>query len=114
MRAALLTVLIMSTSVLAQLPPPPKDMAPWAINYPATLAYASAAAHLDTPAGRLGPVLAHDGHFYTGDRRIRFWGVNLAFAGDFPTHDEPDKLAARIAALGINADRVHHMDNQPF
>ena len=48
----------------------------------------------DAPAGRLGPVVARDGHFFTGEKRIRFWGVNLCFSACFPTHEQADKLAS--------------------
>ncbi len=55
------------------------------------------------------------GHFVysqTGER-VRFWGVNLSFGGNFPDHAQADLLAARLAKLGFNAVRLHHMDNQP-
>lgn len=73
-----------------------------------------AAGLLDKPAGRLGPVVVKDGHFYTGEQRIRFWGVNICFAGCFPTHEQADKVAARLAHFGVNAVRFHHMDMQKF
>lgn len=53
-----------------------------------------------------------DGHFAVADQRVRFWGVNLCFGANFPTHDEADKLAPHFAKLGINAVRFHHMDMQ--
>ena len=67
-------------------------------------------------AGLLDPiqpdefVRVSESHFYVGDRRLRFWGVNLCFAANFPTHAEADKLAPHMAKLGINAVRFHHMD----
>lgn len=69
---------------------------------------------LDPPAGGRGPVTVRDGHFFTGDRRIRFWGVNLCFAGCFPTHEEASKIAGRLAKFGVNCVRFHHMDMGPF
>ncbi len=74
-----------------------------------------------------GFVQADDaGHFVftnTG-RRARFWGTNLTFSAAFPPCPEfppgPDefddvdaaeKLAGRLAKLGFNAVRLHHMDN---
>ena len=69
-------------------------------------------------AGLLDPiqpdefVRVSESHFYVGDRRLRFWGVNLCFAANFPTHAEADKLAPHMAKLGINAVRFHHMDSQ--
>jgi len=74
----------------------------------------SADALLDKPAGRDGVVIVRDDHFYTAARRLRFWGVNIAFAGNFPAHDQADAVAERLARFGINAVRLHHMDSQPF
>ncbi len=66
-----------------------------------------------------------DGHFYfqkTG-RRARFWGVNFTFnanfppcperppgPGEFPDDRVSDKVARRLAKLGVNVVRFHHMD----
>ncbi|OJW25901.1 MAG: hypothetical protein BGO49_22090 [Planctomycetales bacterium 71-10] len=62
------------------------------------------------PAGEAGPIRVEGGHFYAGDRRIRFLGVNLCFGANFPTHAAADKIAARMAKFGINCVRFHHMD----
>jgi hypothetical protein len=53
-----------------------------------------------------------DGKFYIGDSRLRFWGVNLCFGANFPSHEEADKIAPHFAKLGINSVRIHHMDMQ--
>lgn len=53
-----------------------------------------------------------DGHFYfskTG-RRAKFWGVNFTFGANFPSKDRAEKVAARLAKLGVNVVRFHHMD----
>jgi len=66
-----------------------------------------------------------DGHFQfekTGER-ARFWGVNFTFnanyppcperppaAGEFPDDRVADKVAQRLAKLGVNVVRFHHMD----
>jgi hypothetical protein len=77
--------------------------------------------HPLTPADR---VFVRDGHFYTvgrdlqpntpDDRRVRFFGVSMAFGACFP---EPANDAARVAKrlrrLGINLVRLHHMDSEP-
>ena len=65
---------------------------------------------LDKPAGARGFVVAHNGHLFAGEKRIRFFGVNMAFGGNFPTHDDAEKVAARMAKFGINCARFHHMD----
>lgn len=73
-----------------------------------------------------GRVIARpDGHFYfekTG-KRARFWGVNFTFNASFPPcPDQPlragefsdihaaEKIARRLAKLGVNVIRFHHMD----
>ena len=67
----------------------------------------------DAPAGKDGFVRARDGHFVDGrGKRIRFLATNFTFGSAFPDHDTADKLAARLASLGINCIRFHHMDNQ--
>ena len=53
-------------------------------------------------------------HFYSGDKRLRFWGVNFCFSGCFPAHQQADALAQRLARFGVNAVRFHHMDSAPF
>lgn len=65
---------------------------------------------LEKPAGLHGFVKAKDGHLFAGDKRIRFFGVNMAFGGNFPTHADAEKVAARMAKFGINCVRFHHMD----
>ena len=67
-----------------------------------------------------------DGHFAFSNtgRRVRFWGTNLTFSAAFPpSPDFPpavgefadahaaEKLAGRLAKLGFNAVRLHHLDN---
>jgi len=64
----------------------------------------------DKPAGAHGFVTARDGHLYAGDKRIRFFGVNICFAAAFPEHADAEKIAARMARFGINCVRFHHMD----
>ena len=66
----------------------------------------------ECPAGKTGFVRVQDGHFVDGSgKRIRFLGVNFTFASAFPSHEDADKLAARLASQGINIIRFHHMDN---
>lgn len=113
--SGLLACVLFAACVLAGIPDPPAQMADWSMSWdqgsPGTV---SAADLLDRPAGRLGPVVCRDGHFYTGDRRIRFWGVNICFSGCFPTHEQADAVADRLAAFGVNCVRFHHMDMAPF
>ncbi|MHA3773287.1 carbohydrate binding domain-containing protein [Verrucomicrobiota bacterium sgz303538] len=67
---------------------------------------------LDTPAGKAGFVTVKDGHFFAGGKRLRIFGVNVAFGGNFPTKEDAPKVAARMAKFGINCVRFHHMDMQ--
>jgi Carbohydrate binding domain len=70
---------------------------------------------LHRPAGKFGPVRAGtDGHLYAGDRRVRFFGVNVCFDACFPRHEEADKVAPRLAKFGVNVVRFHHTDMNPF
>ena len=64
------------------------------------------------PAGVLGSVEAvGDGHFSVGGLRIRFLGVNITAASCFLSHEDADKVAARLAKFGINLVRFHHLDS---
>ena len=65
------------------------------------------------PAGVNGYIVPKKGHFVeskTG-KRVRFLGTNFAAKCAFPSHADAVKVAARIAKLGINLVRLHHMDN---
>ncbi len=65
------------------------------------------------PAGVHGAIRVKNGHFVetnTG-KRVRFLGTNLVAQGAFPAHADAAKVAARMAKLGINLVRLHHMDN---
>ncbi len=64
----------------------------------------------DAPAGKNGFVRVKNGQFFNDKGRVLFWGTNLCFDNCFPSHEEAEQLAARIARLGFNAVRLHHMD----
>jgi len=67
----------------------------------------------DGPAGQHGFVSVKEGRFVDGEgTRIRFLATNFTFASCFPDHEAAEQLAARLASLGINCIRFHHMDNQ--
>ena len=68
------------------------------------------------PAGVNGYITARGGHFVeskTG-KRVRFLGTNFAAKSAFPSHADAVRVAARIAKLGINLVRLHHMDNDSW
>ncbi|CAN5416481.1 hypothetical protein BH11ARM2_BH11ARM2_15430 [soil metagenome] len=65
------------------------------------------------PAGKNGWIVAKDGHFVeerTG-KRVRFFGTNLAARGAFPGKEDAPKIAGRLAKLGVNIVRLHHLQN---
>jgi hypothetical protein len=64
------------------------------------------------PAGTLGAIKVDgNGHFAAGDKRIRFWGVNITAASTMPSNANAEKIAKRLAKFGVNLVRFHHMDN---
>lgn len=65
------------------------------------------------PAGRNGRIVARNGHFIenTSGRRIRLFGTNVGGSAAFPSRADADKIAARMAKLGINIVRFHHLNN---
>lgn len=112
--AAVALVLGAASARAEDVPPPLKAgdglfpfVLPWDDASPGV---ANVAGLVPGPAGKDGTIRVEGGHFYAGDRRIRFLGVNLCFGANFPSHDAADKIAARMAKFGINCVRFHHMD----
>jgi hypothetical protein len=76
---------------------------------------------LNHPLTASDRVFVRNGHFYTvgpdlaantaDDRRIRFYGVNLAFGANFPVRVDAPRIAKRLRRLGVNLVRLHHMDS---
>ncbi len=66
---------------------------------------------LDAPAGKHGFLTVKGDTFVFEDgTEARFWGGNLFAEANFPTHDEAEALAERIALTGANIIRMHHLD----
>jgi len=104
--ASLLCISAMSEEALFPFVLPWDDAAPGVVNL---------SGWLPRPAGKSGHVTAGtDGHLYAGKERIRFFGVDLAFSGNIPTHGDAGKIAARMAKFGINIVRFHIMDSRRF
>ncbi|HEX6962156.1 MAG TPA: hypothetical protein VF175_09835 [Lacipirellula sp.] len=59
-------------------------------------------------------VVARDGHFFVGDKRLRIWGVNISYGANFPSHEDAQRIARRLEAFGVNSVRFHHMDMEYF
>jgi len=74
---------------------------------PDSLIAAPPAEPINTDSDRL---VARSGHFYRGDERVRLWGVNLSFGANLPKHEDAPRIAARLAAAGVNTVRCHHTD----
>lgn len=64
------------------------------------------------PAGRHGFVEARNGRFVFADtgEEIRFWGTCFSAGANFPTHEQSEIIARRLAAFGVNLVRTHHAD----
>ena len=66
---------------------------------------------LDAPAGRNGFIRAENGEFVNdAGEVIRLNATNLTGSSNFPTHEQADKLAERLARFGLNCVRLHYMD----
>jgi hypothetical protein len=67
---------------------------------------------LDKPAGKHGVMSAgRDGELVFADgTQAKFWGTNIVGNDIFRSHEETDKMVKRLAKLGINMVRLHHMD----
>ncbi len=65
------------------------------------------------PAGAHGFVTVRDGHFVFEDGTpVRFWGTNLtAWAVLTEDPHRAGQLAERLARLGVNVVRLHHLDS---
>lgn len=86
-------------------------MFPFVISYDAPENITNVSGWLHKPAGKHGFVRVKDGHFATEAGPIRFWATNLCFEACFPPRDVAERVAARLARLGINCVRFHHMDS---
>ena len=47
------------------------------------------------------------------DKRVRFFGINVAHEPAFPTPVQARETAATLRSLGFNAVRLHHLDTLP-
>lgn len=67
----------------------------------------------EKPAGKHGFLKVKGKDFVFEDgTKVKFWGTNFNGWGCFPEHDYAEKLAKRIAKLGINLVRFHQLDAQ--
>ena len=66
---------------------------------------------LAAPAGKDGRIRVEGGHFVNDKGRFKLHATNLTGPANFPTHEEAERLAARLARFGINCVRLHYFDN---
>ena len=79
-----------------------------------TLSGAPDFSFLNSPLTEADRVSAVNGQFFTtSGKRVRFFGVNLAFGANFPEARDAERIAKRLRRLGVNLVRLHHMDSQP-
>ena len=83
---------------------------PFVISYDAPDNVTNVSDWIDRPAGGHGFVRASSGRLVTDAGPIRFWATNLCFDACFPSPPQAEQVAARMARLGINCVRMHHMD----
>ncbi len=106
--AASLAGLLSLTTTLSAAEP----LFPFVISYDAPANSTNVAHWLHRPAGKFGFVRVADGALATDDGPLRLWAANLCFEACFPSHEQAERLAARLARFGIGCVRFHHMDNR--
>jgi hypothetical protein len=88
---------------------------PFVVSYESPKNASNVSDWLGRPAGREGFVRVEGGRLLAGPpgaaKPVRFWASNLCFEACFPTHQQAERVAARLARLGINCVRMHHMDH---
>ncbi len=64
------------------------------------------------PAGAHGFVTVKDGEFVFEDGTpVRFWGLNITAGAVLGEPERAEQLAERLARLGVNVIRMHHLDS---
>ena len=67
----------------------------------------------EKPAGKHGFLKASGKDFVFEDgTKAKFWGTNFNGCGCFPEHGYAEKLAKRLAKIGLNIVRFHQLDAQ--
>jgi hypothetical protein len=65
----------------------------------------------DAPAGKHGFLqVAGEDFIFADGEKARFWGIALSAGACFPDKKDAPEIAARLASLGFNMVRLHHMD----
>lgn len=67
----------------------------------------------EKPAGKHGFLTIKGRDFVFEDgTKVKFWGTNFNGHGNFPEKTYAEKLAKRLAKLGINLVRLHQLDSE--
>ncbi len=88
-----------------------ENMFPFVPSYDAPQNVVNMSHLLEAPAGKSGRIRVKDGHFANDKGRVRLNATNLTGPSNFPTHEEAERLAARLARFGINCVRLHYFDS---
>ncbi|KPK64082.1 MAG: hypothetical protein AMK73_04795 [Planctomycetes bacterium SM23_32] len=93
------------------------DTAGWIAYGPDTLTTEGTMADMsrlnEKPAGLHGFLKARGDRFWFEDGAgpFRFWGAAMHGGAVFPEKEEAERTARRLAAMGVNCLRLHHLDN---
>ena len=88
-----------------------EDMFPFVPSYDSPANVVNMSHLLPAPAGKDGRICVKDGHFVNDKGRVKLHATNLTGPANFPTHEEAERLAARLARFGINCVRLHYFDS---
>jgi hypothetical protein len=83
---------------------------PFVISYDGPDNASSVAHFLDAPAGKHGFIRTENGRFVNNAGPVRLNATNITGPANFPSHNDADRLAARLARFGLNCVRLHFMD----
>ena len=87
------------------------EMFPFVPSYDSPVNVVNMSHLLEAPAGKYGRIRVKDGHFVNDKGRVKLHATNLTGPANFPTHEEAERLAARLARFGINCVRLHYFDS---
>lgn len=67
----------------------------------------------EKPAGKHGFLqIKGDKFVFEDGTEAKFWGTNFNSAQIFPPHEQSEKVAKRLAKIGVNIVRFHQMDGE--
>lgn len=100
-----------TSEVVDDLIPSDEGLFPFVISYEMSKGAATDfSTLLEAPAGKDGFIRVENGHFVNDKGIVKLNATNLTAAANFPTHEQAERVAERIANFGINCVRLHYMD----